>query len=137
MLLMRNFFMSIPDSLEESAKLDGASDFLILIKIILPVSLPIIATVLLWSAVGHWNAWFDSIIYTNQSNKLVLQAVLRRIIIEGSQEMMDFDSGESISSNLEAIKSATVIVTTLPIIMVYPFIQKYFIKGIMVGSLKG
>ncbi|HHY22829.1 MAG TPA: carbohydrate ABC transporter permease, partial [Clostridiaceae bacterium] len=111
--------------------------FIILTKITLPVSLPIIATVLLWTAVGHWNAWFDSIIYTNESKKLVLQAVLRRIVLEGSQEMMDFDVGEGIASNLEAIKSATIVITTLPIVMVYPFVQKYFIKGIMVGSLKG
>ena len=137
MLLMRNFFMAIPESLEESAKLDGANDFIILFRIILPVSVPIIATVALWTAVGHWNAWFDCMIYITESSKLVLQVVLRRIVLEGSLEMMEYDSPEGVASNLEAIKSATVVVTTVPIIMVYPFVQKYFIQGIMLGSLKG
>jgi putative aldouronate transport system permease protein len=139
MIIVRNYFMSISPSLEESARLDGANDFIILIRIILPVSLPIIATVSLWTVVGHWNAWFDSMIYTQNARKQVLQVVLRRIVLEGSQEMLDVTAGmdDMMSVSPDNIKAATIMVATMPILMVYPFIQKYFVKGIMVGSLKG
>ena len=139
MIIARNYFSSLPDSLEESARIDGANDILILFKIILPISAPIIATLALWTAVGHWNAWFDSLIYIQNTKKQVLQVVLRRTLIEGTQQMMDLNSGvDDVSTvNPESIKAATVMVTTLPIILLYPFLQKYFVKGIMVGSLKG
>lgn len=139
MIIVRNYFMSISPTLEESARIDGANDFTILMRIIIPVSAPIIATISLWTAVGHWNAWFDSMIYVQEAKRQVLQVVLRRIVLEGTQELMNMSSGidstESISP--DNIKAATIMVATLPILMVYPFIQKYFIKGIMVGSLKG
>ncbi len=139
MIIVRNYFMSISPSLEESAKLDGANDFTILLRIILPVSTPIIATVTLWTMVGHWNAWFDSMIYTQDARKQVLQVVLRRIVLEGSQELVNMNAGMDDMSSVspDNIKAATIMVATLPILMVYPFIQKYFVKGIMVGSLKG
>ena len=136
--IMRNFLMSLPESLEESAHIDGANDIRILYQIILPLSMPIIATVALWTAVGHWNAWFDGMIYITKNNKQVLQVILRRIVLEGSNNMVTM-SGEAIGARVtsETIKAATVIVATFPILCVYPFIQKYFVKGIMVGSLKG
>lgn len=139
MIIMRNFFMSIPDSLEESAKIDGGNDIIILFTIIVPISLPIIATVLLWTSVGHWNAWFDCLIYITEPKKHVLQLILRRVVIEGTTKYMDLDNtyNDNYAVSTEAIKSATIIVTTLPIILLYPFVQKYFVKGIMVGSLKG
>ena len=139
MIIMRNFFMNIPDSLEESAKIDGANDIVILFKIIVPVSLPIIATVLLWTSVGHWNAWFDCLIYVSDPNKHVLQLILRRTVIEGTTKFINLDTtfNDNYAVSTEAVKAATIMVTTLPIIMLYPFVQKYFVKGIMVGSLKG
>ena len=139
MIIMRNFFMSIPDSLEESARIDGANDIVILAKIILPVSKPIIATVVLWTAVWHWNAWFDCIIYIRDSDKYVLQAVLRKIIIDAAPQFDNLNtSAQDVAAiDSEVVKSATIIVSTIPIMLVYPFIQKYFVTGVMVGSLKG
>ena len=121
--------------------IDGANDIVILIRIIVPVSMPIIATIALWTAVGHWNAWFDSMIYMQSTGKQVLQQILRRIVIEGTTQLLDMNIN-SVSSDLmtaspDAVKGATIVITSLPIIMVYPFLQKYFVKGVMVGSLKG
>lgn len=139
MIIARNFFMALPESLEESARIDGAHEFRILLSIVVPISMPIIATVTLWTAVGHWNAWFDSLIYTTDSTKHVLQVVLRRIILEGTAEVVDASSSsaESAVSNPDTIKAATVMVTTIPIVIFYPFLQKYFVQGMLVGSLKG
>jgi len=136
--IMRNFLMSLPDSLEESARIDGANDLTILYKIIFPLSMPILATVGLWTAVGHWNAWFDAMIYIRDNEKQVMQVVLRRIVLQGSNDMVTL-YGEEVdtSTTSETIKAAVTMVTTIPILCVYPFIQKYFVKGVMVGSLKG
>lgn len=139
MIIARNYFMSLPDSLEESAKIDGANDLFILYKIIVPISMPIIATLTLWTAVAHWNAWFDSMIYMTDSKKHVLQIVMRRIVLEGTQDMLDVNTLDDPNAivNPETIKAATVMVTIIPIILFYPFVQKYFVKGVLVGSLKG
>jgi putative aldouronate transport system permease protein len=139
MIIVRNFFMALPESLEESARIDGANDLIILFNIIIPVSMPIIATIALWTMVGHWNAWFDSLIYIRDVKKQVLQVVLRAIVLEGTQEMMNMSTGlDDISSvSPDSLKAATIMVATIPILLVYPFLQKYFVKGIMVGSLKG
>lgn len=137
--IMRNFFMSVPGELEESAKIDGANDIQIMFRIIIPISLPIIATIALWNAVGHWNAWFDCMIYITDPRRQVLQLILRRIVIEGTGQFMSFTGNIENGTNFtpEAVKAATTIVATLPILLVYPFVQKYFVKGVMVGSLKG
>ncbi len=139
-VIMRNFLMTLPDSLEESARLDGANDIVILYRIILPLSMPIIATIGLWTAVSHWNAWFDAMIYIRTTEKQVLQMVLRRVVLLGDASLVPL-SGEQVTTtvemNTETIKAATVMVATIPILVVYPFIQKYFVKGIMIGSLKG
>ncbi len=141
MLIIRNYFMTIPNSLEESAKIDGASDITILIRIILPMALPVIATVGLWTAVGHWNSWFDSLIYIRDLEKHVLQIQLRKIVLEVSdvqlRQLMREMGVEAKEYSPETVKAAMIVVTILPILMVYPFIQKYFVKGIMIGSLKG
>ena len=139
MLIARNYFQSLPESLEESARIDGANDFIILFRIIIPVSLPIIATVVLWVVVGHWNAWFDAMIYINSPRKQVLQVILRGIVILGTFENLEMSniSGQSNIVPPEAVKAATIIVATIPILAFYPFVQKYFVKGIMIGSLKG
>ena len=136
--IMRNYLMSLPDSLEESAYIDGANDIVILYKIIVPLSLPILATIALWTAVGHWNAWFDAMIYIQDTDKQVLAITLRRIVLQGSNSVVTM-SGEEMSTQTtsDTIKAATIMVATVPILCVYPFIQKYFVKGVMVGSLKG
>lgn len=139
-LIMRNFIMAIPDSLEESAMIDGAPFFVILIRIIIPLSIPIMATIALWVAVGHWNSWFDALIYVRDHTKIVLQKILRYILIEEELMALDMDMDEVMgdeSITPRSIKAATVIASIGPIILVYPFIQKYFVKGIMIGSLKG
>jgi putative aldouronate transport system permease protein len=125
----------LPDSLEESAKIDGAGDLTILIRIVLPLSAPIIATIALWYGVGHWNSWFDCMLYISDSTKFVLQYVLRLILMEGQTE--EISSGSQVIVNTETMKMATLMVATLPIICVYPFLQKYFVKGMLIGSLKG
>ena len=139
MIIMRNFFMSLPSALEEAARIDGADDFKILVRVIIPMSKPILATIALWSMVGHWNAWFDCLIYITDPSKQVLQIVLRRVVLEGSVQMMNPNAAEFTDQivNPENIKAATIITATVPIIMIYPFLQKYFVTGIMVGSLKG
>ena len=138
MLIMRNFFMSLPASLEESAKIDGANDFTILTRIVLPLSVPVLMTVGLWGLVAHWNAWFDCLIYIKDSNKFVLQVVLQKIIQDASPKFIpgfeDYTAKQPLGIT---IQMASVIVSTLPILIVYPFIQKHFMKGIMIGSLKG
>ncbi len=141
LVLMRNYFMSLPEDIEESCMIDGANRFTIFFRIILPISKPILATMCLWLAVGHWNAWFDVLLYIRDTNKYVLQIVLRRIILEGTQQMLDINSSEMFNTTAmpspEGLKGAAIFVATLPILCFYPFIQKYFVKGIMIGSLKG
>jgi len=142
MIIMRNFFMNMPDSLEESARIDGANDIVILYRIILPLSGSILATIALWTAVGHWNAWFDNLVYITDASRIVLQVVLRRVVLEGSQQLINMQGAAAVDTGLqtitpETIRAATIMVATVPILCVYPFLQKYFVKGVMVGSLKG
>lgn len=140
MLILRNFFMSLPDELEESAKIDGAHDLRILFQLILPLSKPILATITLWVAVHLWNEWFNGLIYIQDQKKVVLQIYLRRLIVENMdsdlQFLMEQEMGQS-AAVPESIKAAVLMIGTAPILLVYPFIQKHFVKGIMVGSLKG
>lgn len=137
MIIVRNFFMGLPDSIEESAKIDGANDFVVLLRIVMPLSKPIIATIALWYGVGHWNAWFDCMIYIMDEKKYVLQMVLRKIILEGTMGEEAEMSGIIAPVSPDTVKMATLIVSILPIICMYPFLQKYFVKGVMIGSLKG
>ena len=134
LVIVRNFFESIPDSLEESAKIDGANDITILCKIVAPLSKPCLATVSLWCIVGHWNAWFDCMLYIKEEAKYVLQYTLQRILIDG--QIQDIDVTDVIV-NTDTMKMAALVVSILPIIMLYPFLQKYFTKGVMVGAVKG
>lgn len=138
-ILIRNFFASLPAELEDSARVDGANDFRILFSVVMPTSKPVLATIGLWTAVGHWNAWFDGLIFIRSESKMILQIYLRRIVIESEQNLMMklLDPTLSSTINSETIKSAVLIVTMIPILLVYPFLQKHFAKGIMIGSLKG
>lgn len=140
MLLMKNFFEAVPDSMEESARIDGANSPVILFKIYLPISTPALATIGLFYAVEIWNAYFNALIYINKADKFPLQLYLRSVIHEAalsdtnrSQKTID----ELMNVSPESIRAATVVASTVPIILVYPFIQKYFVKGITIGSVKG
>lgn len=140
MFMMRNFFYGIPDSLEESAKLDGANNWQVLTRIVLPCSTASMATIALFYAVGHWNAWFDATLYLTNSKLLPIQNILRNIITAATMDDLDAATlamSDYVQPPTESIKSATIIVSTLPILVVYPFVQKYFVKGAMVGSVKG
>jgi putative aldouronate transport system permease protein len=140
-LLMRNFFMNLSESLEEAAKIDGASDWLVLFRIALPLSLPVMATLGLFYAINHWNSWFDAILYMRSAHKFPLQFYLRQLVIEdmGLEQLTGLGKDETagVAITPDAIKNATILVATLPIVFVYPFVQKYFVKGIMVGAVKG
>lgn len=140
LFVMRNFFYGIPDSLEEAAVLDGANQIQILTKVVLPLSKASIATIGLFYAVHHWNAWFDAMLYINKTSLLPMQNILRNIITSASS-LGDLSSeaynAMDVLPPTQSLRAAAIIVTTLPIVMVYPFIQKYFVKGVMVGSVKG
>lgn len=135
LIIVRNFFMTIPNEIEESAKMDGANDIYILFKIVVPLSKAVLATITLWTVVYHWNAWFDCMIYMSSEKKYVLQLVLRNILLDG--QMQDIDAVTENYVNNDTMKMATLVVAALPIICIYPFLQKYFVKGIMIGSVKG
>lgn len=139
-LLIRNFIMSIPDSLIESAEIDGANDLQNIFRIVLPLSLPALAAIGLFYAVEHWNNWFDAYLFVSDSSKQPLQLMLRNILISADVNMNMITGqmrGNEIVPPARSIQNAAVIITILPIVMVYPFIQKYFVKGIMVGAIKG
>lgn len=138
MIMMRTYFQGIPYELEESARIDGATDIRILYQIILPVSTPIIAVIALYYGVGHWNSWFNAMIYLTDRQLFPVQLVLREILIEGSMDALeDTAINSSWKAVEETLKYATIIVATVPILCVYPFLQKYFDKGVLVGALKG
>jgi putative aldouronate transport system permease protein len=137
-IVMKNFFQSIPESLAESAKIDGASEINILARIYVPLSKPVLATIGLWTAVAHWNQWFDAMLYITNDENQVLQTFLQRIVIESSVEMIEQGLVDPSVTQFtpETIKAATVVVTVLPMLLIYPFVQKYFVKGIMLGGVK-
>ena len=142
LLIMRNFLMTIPTEIEDSARIDGANEIVTLFRIIVPMSMAVIATIGLWSAVGHWNAWFDSLIYIRDQQKHVLQIWLRRIVITANDTLtieaeQAFDEAALRPVRPQTLNSAAIFVAIAPILAVYPFIQKYFVKGVIIGSLKG
>lgn len=142
MILIRTYMEGLPYELEESARIDGANDLTIFFKVILPVCMPVLATVVMFSAINHWNAWYDSYIYTNKESLKTLSAVLVKILnqyqtggmLSQSQQLAAASKKMPVSS--ETIRMTVTVVATLPIIMVYPLVQKYFIKGMIVGSVK-
>lgn len=135
-VIMRNFFMSLPKDLEEAAMIDGCKPIQTLIRIILPLSTAIMATIGLWIVVENWNAWYDCLLYVDDSRLYVIQVVLRKILMQASSEVQDKRLRTEVVSE-DVMKYCTIMVATLPILLVYPFLQKYFVKGVIVGSLKG
>lgn len=142
MILMKNFLQTIPAALEESAKIDGANDWIVLVRIVLPLSAPVLATIGLFYAVGHWNSFFGNMIYISDSSKIVLQTLLRKLIVTSEAS---FSSGAVTQATHEAQnqtlaiqdKSAVIVISVVPILMAYPFLQKHFVKGVLIGSVKG
>ena len=138
LMVMRTAFLQVPHSLEESAMLDGANDFVILFRILLPVTKATIAVVALFYAVGRWNAWFNASIFLRSRTKYPLQLFLREILIANQTSGNDGVTAEDGVFYLEeVIKYCTIIVSTVPILCIYPFVQKYFVTGVMLGSVKG
>ena len=141
LVIMRTYFMTIPDSLEESAKLDGANDFTVLFRIILPVAAPVVATMVLFYGVSRWNGYFYVMIFLRDRIKFPIALVLREILIANSADTMmaggDAGSMGDHENIADTIKFATTVVATVPILLLYPFLQKYFVKGAMIGSVKG
>jgi len=138
MLILRNFFMTIPESLVESAKMDGASDWRVFFNIMLPLSVPAIVTVCLWVAVAHWNSWFDSLIYIQDPEKQVIQIHVRKLIIEQDASLTNgTEFGKETMPADESMRAAAILIAMIPILCVYPFIQRYFVKGIVLGAVKG
>ncbi|MFC4305415.1 carbohydrate ABC transporter permease [Cohnella boryungensis] len=137
LIILKNFFQNIPEGLEESAKIDGCNDFGIFFRIVLPLSMPVIATISLFYAVTYWNTYLNAILYLDSSDKWPIQVLLRQIVV--------LASGMEYSSSLDAtvpppdqtVKMAVIVVATLPILLVYPFLQKHFAKGALLGSIKG
>ncbi|MCL2057539.1 MAG: carbohydrate ABC transporter permease [Oscillospiraceae bacterium] len=138
-IIMRSFFASLPSSLEESAKIDGANDVFIFFRIIIPLSMATVATIALFTAVMYWNDYFSTVLYITSKSKWSMQAELRNLLMNTSQALRD--SGVQLAQDLtvseNTIKAASIIVTTTPILIVYPFLQRYFVKGVMIGSIKG
>ncbi|MBO7662977.1 MAG: carbohydrate ABC transporter permease [Clostridia bacterium] len=140
LMIVKNFFQGIPQELEESASIDGCNDLGILWKIVLPLSLPVLATFGLFYAVGHWNAYFGAMIYmTGAKEKWPLQVLLRELIIMSNGTAGDLTNmaDDFVQPPEQSVKMAVIVVSTVPIMCVYPFLQKYFVKGVMVGALKG
>lgn len=138
LLIMKSNFQSLPDSLEEAAKVDGANDFRIFLQIVLPLSQSVLAVMVLYYGVAHWNAWFDAMMYMRTRTRYPLQLILREILLANNAATMGGggSAGEQYMIG-ESVKYATIITATLPILCLYPFIQKYFVKGVMVGAVKG
>ena len=139
LIIMRTSFLGLPESLTESAKIDGAGHFTILFRIILPLSKALLSVIGLFYAVGHWNAWFNASIFLRDRQKFPLQLILREILILDDPSVRSVETVEVGKMDIyrSLVKYAAVIIATLPILLIYPFIQKNFTKGIMIGSIKG
>ncbi|WP_211747347.1 carbohydrate ABC transporter permease [Paenibacillus sp. Marseille-Q4541] len=140
-IIMRTFFQqSIPGELQEAATIDGCSNIKTLTRIILPLSMPIIAVTILFYAVGHWNAFFNALLYLSDKEKFPLQLVLREILIQGqTSDMVKMSTESAIKQQreVEGIKYAVLVVANIPVLVLYPFLQRYFVKGVMIGAIKG
>lgn len=140
LIIFMTFFREIPDGLEEAARIDGANDWTIFLKVVLPVSLPVLATIALFHGVYQWNDYFAGIIYVNKESLQPIQTFLYRVVAQSSSNIMTTAlQGSAVTKTVtsQSVKLATMVVTTLPIVFAYPFLQRYFVKGMMIGSIKG
>ncbi|WP_240941319.1 carbohydrate ABC transporter permease [Paenibacillus sp. HB172176] len=140
-IIMRNYFMSLDAAIEESALMDGAGYITMLFRIILPISTPVLATIALWAAVEHWNAWFDAMIYIRDRNLTVIQVIMREMLTSVSdvsnELIINNNSTKQAQLAMNNVRSAIALLSIGPIVLVYPWLQRYFVKGIMLGSVKG
>ncbi len=140
LLIFMSFFREMPAALEESAKIDGANDFRVFAQIILPLSMPVLATIALFTGVYHWNDYFSGVMYVNNPDLQPIQTFLYRVVANASATKAVISAPQGVSGaiiNSQSVKLATMVVTTAPIVCIYPFFQRYFVKGFMVGSVKG
>lgn len=137
MLIIKNYFEGLPDSLEESAKLDGAGNIRVLVSIILPLSLPVLATIALFFAVAYWNDYFASMIYITNHDLKPLQLYLKELLVSSSGDFLKDNIDAALNTTPQSIQAASILLATIPILAIYPFLQKYFVKGVLVGSVKG
>ena len=139
MIIMKNYFMSLPAGLIEAAKIDGANEWVVLTKVILPISLPFMSTFALFYSVERWNEWWNALLYINQKDLMPLQMYLREVLINFNTQLSaqaQIAVGTQAKVYMQSVQMATIVVATVPILCVYPFVQKHFVKGIMIGSLK-
>lgn len=139
-ILLRTYFMNIPDALEEAAKIDGASDFYIMVKIFLPLSLPSLATIALFYAISRWNGYLWAMILFQDDNKIPLQVLLKKLVVDmtGRMDSLEFGARDvSKDFSEETVMYGTMIMAVVPMMVIYPFVQRFFVKGVMVGSVKG
>jgi putative aldouronate transport system permease protein len=138
LIIMRTAFQAVPEAMEETARIDGANDFTILFRIFIPLSLPVVAVMILFYGVYHWNSWFPAMLYLQDRELYPLQLVLREILILNDTDKMLTEAGAvDVAPIGETIKYATIIIATAPILCLYPYLQKYFVKGVMIGAVKG
>ena len=138
LILIKNYYQSLPGEMLESATIDGASDWSILTKIIVPLSKPIFATVGLFYAVGYWNSYLNAVIFLDDQTKWPIQVLLRNIVLMAQTDLgSEAGSVYDMAINLKSLRSATILIATVPILCVYPLVQKHFVKGVMLGSVKG
>lgn len=136
-IICKTAIEGIPESLKESAYIDGANDFYIIFKIILPLIKPTLAVLLLYYGIAHWNAWFEASIYIKTASKLPVQNIIRSILLTNEQLSGAASSGDDYNAYAETIRYAAIVITTFPVMCIYPFLQKYFAKGAMIGAVKG
>ncbi|GHU70478.1 putative ABC transporter permease protein YtcP [Clostridia bacterium] len=137
-IICKTAIEAVPDSLTESAHLDGANDFLILFRIILPLIMPTVAVLLLYYGVAHWNSWFNATLYITDDKKMPIQNILRAVLIANSSVFnAAVTENDRINDFAETIKYAAIVITTVPVLLVYPFLQRYFVKGVLIGAVKG
>lgn len=137
MLIIKNYFEGLPEGMEESAKLDGAGNLRILASIVLPLSAPVLATIALFFAVAFWNDYFASMIYITNPNLKPLQLFLKELLVASSGEFLKDNVDAALNTTPQSIQASSILLATIPILLVYPFLQKYFVKGVLVGSVKG
>lgn len=139
LIIMKNYFVSLPASLEEAAKIDGANEFTVLIKVMLPISAPFMATFALFYSVERWNEWWNALLYINKKDLMPLQMYLREVLINYNTQLATQAQtvlGDQGKVYMQSVQMATIVVATVPILCIYPFVQKHFVKGVMVGSIK-